>query len=88
LRENGYYLSEDPLSEETYSQQALFIAGKQDAITGYKDYYFLADKFPNSTLAVLNEAGHLMTIEKRVMVQSLFREWLASCERVDKSVLN
>jgi pimeloyl-ACP methyl ester carboxylesterase len=80
-RENGYFLPEDPLSAETFSQQALIIAGKQDSITGYKDYYYLADKFPNSTLAVLNEAGHLMTIEKRNIVQRLFSEWLGSLAR-------
>ncbi|MFC0190179.1 alpha/beta fold hydrolase [Fictibacillus aquaticus] len=84
-RENGYFLPEDPLSAETYSQQALIIAGKQDAITGYKDYYPLAEKFPNSTLAVLNEAGHLMTVEKRRIVQTLFRDWLESCARVTLS---
>lgn len=76
-REKGYFFKEDPLKNlAKLEQQVLVICGKQDAICGYKDYVFLLEHFPNVTFTVLDQAGHLMTIEKRSMVQSLVGDWL------------
>jgi pimeloyl-ACP methyl ester carboxylesterase len=76
-REQGYFYSEDPFKNiGELEQPALFIAGKHDSICGYKDYFFLLDHFPNSTFTVIDQAGHLMTIEKRNIVHSLVKEWL------------
>ncbi|MFC7373490.1 alpha/beta fold hydrolase [Fictibacillus iocasae] len=78
-REDGYFLREDPLGDGVYEHPALFIAGKLDAITGFEDCSFLTNKFSNSTFAVLEDAGHLMTIEKRAEVQSLVKDWAMKC---------
>lgn len=72
-----YYLAEEPFHDvETLPQSALFILGKQDYICGYKDHLFLMDKFPDSTFVVLDEAGHMLQIEKRDVVQTLVIDWL------------
>jgi pimeloyl-ACP methyl ester carboxylesterase len=76
-REKDYYLKEKPFGKlSRISQPALIIAGKQDAICGYKDYLFFLDLFPNSSLAVLDGAGHLIPIDKRETVKLLLKEWL------------
>jgi pimeloyl-ACP methyl ester carboxylesterase len=76
-REKGYYLKEKPFSQiSRISHPALIIAGKQDAICGYKDYLFFLDLFTNSSLAVLEGAGHLIPIDKRETVQLLIKDWL------------
>lgn len=74
-----YYLSDEPFHDvKTLPNPALFILGKQDYICGYRDHLSLLDKFPNSTLAVLDQAGHMLQIEKRELVQSLLKDWLIS----------
>lgn len=73
-----YYLAEEPFQDvQTLPNSALFILGKQDSICGYKDHLFLLDKFPNSTMAVLDQAGHMLQIEKREVVQTLIADWLS-----------
>lgn len=76
-RTEGYFFSEEPFSNvQSLQQLALIILGKQDAICGYKDHYALVDKFPNSTYAILDGAGHMLPIEKRELVQELVKDWL------------
>jgi pimeloyl-ACP methyl ester carboxylesterase len=72
-----YFLSEEPLHDvKSLPHSALFLLGKQDYICGYKDHQHLAEKFPNSTFAVLDRAGHMLQIEKREVVQMLVKDWL------------
>nr|WP_274609546.1 alpha/beta hydrolase [Mesobacillus boroniphilus] len=72
-----YYLIDEPFHDaETLPNSALFILGKQDYICGYKDHLSLLEKFPNSTVAVLDQAGHMLQIEKREVVQILLKDWL------------
>ncbi|MEH7443161.1 alpha/beta hydrolase [Bacillus sp. JJ1122] len=74
-----YFLSEEPFYEEkALPHPALFLLGKQDYICGYKDHQHLAQKFPNSTFAVIDKAGHMLQIEKREAVQLLLKDWLIS----------
>ncbi|CAM4039093.1 alpha/beta fold hydrolase [Mesobacillus thioparans] len=74
-----YYLTEEPFHDvQTLAHSALFILGRQDYICGYKDHMILLEKFPNSTFAVLNHAGHMLQIEKREAVQALVKDWLTS----------
>jgi pimeloyl-ACP methyl ester carboxylesterase len=81
-REKGYFLSDEPFKDIGNLQQpALFLLGKQDSICGYKDHFSLYEKFSNASYVVLNQAGHMLQIEKREMVQTIIRDWLIS-ERV------
>jgi pimeloyl-ACP methyl ester carboxylesterase len=76
-RKEGYYLREKPFCNlSRISQPALIIAGKHDAICGYKDYLLFLDLFTNSSMAVLDGAGHLIPIDKRETVQVLIKDWL------------
>ncbi|MCM3163324.1 alpha/beta fold hydrolase [Metabacillus litoralis] len=78
-REEGYYLKNDTFSDmNNLHTPTLFILGKQDSICGYRDYLPFLDMFSNLSFSVLDQAGHLMTIEKRAVVQSLFKDWLLS----------
>lgn len=80
-REKGYFFSTKPFDDVTsMTQNALFVLGKQDSICGYKDHYALLDKFPNATFAVLDQAGHMLQIEKRELVQSLLLDWLVTMD--------
>lgn len=75
-----YFLSDEPFHDvKSLPHSALFLLGKQDYICGYKDHQHLAEKFPNSTFAVLDRAGHMLQIEKREVVQMLVKDWLISC---------
>ncbi|TXC93028.1 alpha/beta hydrolase [Metabacillus litoralis] len=76
-RENGYFFSEEPFAGmEELSQPASIIVGKQDAICGYKDHLILLEKFPYATYAVLDQAGHMLHIDQREIVQGLIKNWL------------
>ncbi len=85
-RETGYFLSEEPLNNVgTLTQPALIILGKQDSICGYKDHFFLIEKFQNATFSILDGAGHMLQIEKRKIVQGLIKDWLIRSNLVCKS---
>ncbi|WP_456279437.1 alpha/beta fold hydrolase [Bacillus sp. AK128] len=76
-RDEGYFFKFELFKKAVeFSQPALIILGKQDSICGYKDHYFLLDKFPNGTLTVLNQAGHMLYIDKREVVEILIKDWL------------
>ena len=81
-REKGYYFLEEPFNDvDILPQPALIILGKLDSICGYKDHSFLIEKFPNSTFAILDQAGHMLQIEKRELVQELVKDWLITLLR-------
>jgi pimeloyl-ACP methyl ester carboxylesterase len=76
-REKGYFFKEEPFHNmEKLEQPTLILLGKQDSICGYEDHYALLEKFQHATLAVLDQAGHMLQIEKRDVVQSMVKEWL------------
>jgi pimeloyl-ACP methyl ester carboxylesterase len=80
-REEGYFLSASPLEAAgCFQQKALLLLGKQDAICGYLDYFPFINKFPNLTFTILDEAGHLLPIEKRETVQALVKDWVKSLQ--------
>jgi pimeloyl-ACP methyl ester carboxylesterase len=80
-RTEGYFLSEKPLHGlSALKQKSLFLLGKQDNICGFKDHMNLLDKFPNSTFAVLDLAGHMLQIEKRDAVQAMLKDWVSSSD--------
>ncbi|WP_429711247.1 alpha/beta fold hydrolase [Bacillus rhizoplanae] len=66
-----------------YEKPSLFLLGKQDSVTGYKDAWKILDKFPRATFAVLDKAGHNLQIEQDVLFHSLINEWL---NRVEENI--
>ena len=84
IRENpekyAFSFDVDDLSEP-FPRPALIIAGRQDAIVGYKDAWNILDKYPRATYVVLDRAGHQLE-EKAQVVNVLINEWL---DRVEES---
>ena len=60
----------------------LIIAGRQDAVVGYKDAWNILDNYPRATFVVADRAGHFME-EKTELINTLMNEWL---DRVEEYV--
>lgn len=58
---------------------SLIIAGRQDAIVGYRDAWNILEKYPRATYVVLDRAGHPLE-EKTGLVSVLMNEWLDRVE--------
>lgn len=61
---------------ENYKKPALFIAGKQDHVTGYRQLEKLCNNYTRGTLAVIDGAGHNLQIEKPEIFEIMVKEWL------------
>ena len=61
----------------------LIVAGRQDAIVGYRDAWPLLDHLPRATFAVLDRAGHGLEDEQTTLFRALAHEWL---DRVEEYV--
>jgi pimeloyl-ACP methyl ester carboxylesterase len=76
-REKGYFFSEELFGNvDRVNQPALILTGKQDSICNYRDSFVLLEKFSCASFVVLDQAGHMLQIEKRELVQGLVVEWL------------
>jgi pimeloyl-ACP methyl ester carboxylesterase len=60
----------------TYCRPTLFLLGRQDSSTGYRDAWRLLDHYPRATFAVLDRAGHNAQIEQPELFAALVDEWL------------
>jgi pimeloyl-ACP methyl ester carboxylesterase len=59
---------------------ALVIAGRQDAIVGFRDQWRLLGHMPRANFAALDRAGHFLEDEQRDLLHALTTEWLARVE--------
>jgi pimeloyl-ACP methyl ester carboxylesterase len=76
-RTKGYFFSFEPIHhEDRYPQPVQFILGKEDPICGYQDHLTLSKAFPQASCSILDHAGHMLDIEQRSTVQSIFANWL------------
>jgi pimeloyl-ACP methyl ester carboxylesterase len=79
--EAAYAFAEDvDTIGEPYVGPALIIAGRQDAMVGYRDALRLVDRYPRSTFVVLDVAGHSLIVERPAMIASLIADWLDRVE--------
>jgi len=67
-------------SSAPFTKPALFLVGRQDADVGYQDAWALLDDFPRATLAVLDRAGHFLSVEQEKLFGHLVAEWLDRVE--------
>ena len=58
----------------------LLLAGRQDAMCGYREAWKLLDNFPRGTFAVLDRAGHGLASEQQTVFRALVNEWLDRVE--------
>jgi pimeloyl-ACP methyl ester carboxylesterase len=54
----------------------LVLCGRQDALTPLSHHEEMAEKIPNSTLTVIDDCGHLATLERPKAVNEALRVWL------------
>lgn len=59
---------------------ALIVAGRQDAMVGYKPAWGILDNYPRGTFAVLDRAGHFLDLEQVPLLHALTGEWLNRVE--------
>lgn len=69
-----------------FERPTLVLVGKQDAVVGYADALSLLEKYPRSTFAILDAAGHNLQIEQSELFNTLTLEWLKRTEWSNESV--
>lgn len=77
--DGGEPLGREPF-DPIFDRPALFVLGRQDASTGWRDALRLADRFSHASYAVLDVAGHNVQIEQAGLFGALVAEWLGRCE--------
>jgi len=84
LQAHGYPLSLDVDAAPPFEKPTLILAGRQDAIVGYRDAWGILENYPRSTFVVLDRAGHLLEREQETLFSALVSEWL---DRVDENLI-
>ena len=67
---------------QPFGEPALFLLGRQDHVVGYRDAWKILEHFPRATYAVLDQAGHVPSVEQVLLERALISEWL---DRVEAS---
>lgn len=62
------------------NKPTLILVGRQDQLVGYQDAWDLIENFPRATFAVLDRAGHMLSLDQRVLMEALVNEWLDRVE--------
>ena len=60
----------------TYGVPTLALCGRQDAVTPLEFHEEIVDAIPGSELAIIEECGHMSTMERPHAVTALLRQWL------------
>ena len=66
--------------EINFYKPSLFLTGRQDQVVGYQIAFNLLENFPRATYAVLDRAGHYMSLEQEGLMHALVNEWLDRVE--------
>ena len=81
LQQNDYSFSfdvDEVIGE--FRKPALFLAGRQDWVVGYRDSWDIHQRFPRATYAVLDRAGHALPFVQEGLFNQLVLEWLDRVE--------
>lgn len=76
LERIGEHWELEPTGGPAYPGPMLVVAGRQDSVVGNAAAADLVDRYPRSTLAVLDGAGHALPHEQPVILAALIDEWL------------
>ncbi|WP_193103251.1 alpha/beta fold hydrolase [Brachybacterium sp. FME24] len=77
--DRDYTLRADPDERlDGFERPVLIVAGKRDAVVGFEDQRELAARFPQSTYAALDQAGHNVHLDQPETVRTLLRQWSRS----------
>lgn len=73
----SYALSVEPEERSPKFQgPAVFIMGRQDHVVGFQDQIGLSGHYLQSTIAVLDRAGHNVHLDQQGITRALLEEWL------------
>lgn len=73
----SYALSIEPEERAPkFEGPAVFIMGRQDHVVGFHDQLNLSAHYSQSTIAVLNRAGHNAHLDQQEITATLLEEWL------------
>ena len=75
----GFSFDVDALPKP-FPRPALFLMGRQDSVCGYRDAWQIIENYPRATFAVLDRAGHMVSIEQEGLYRALVSEWLDRVE--------
>ena len=64
-----------------YDRPGLVVVGRQDNVLGYHDQWVEFGRWPRTTFAVLDRAGHLLNIEQVQLFDTLVADWLDRVEQ-------
>jgi pimeloyl-ACP methyl ester carboxylesterase len=59
-----------------YTAPTLLVCGREDAVTPVEFHEEMADLIPHAKLAVIEQCGHMSTMERPQAVTALLRQWL------------
>ena len=66
---------------EPFDRPSLIVVGRQDSVVGYRDALRLVERYPRSTFAILDAAGHLLEGERPALFAALVDDWIDRVER-------
>jgi pimeloyl-ACP methyl ester carboxylesterase len=86
---SSYALSIEPENRSPkFQRPTVIVTGRQDHVVGFQDQIALSDHYVQSTVAVLDRAGHNVHLDQPGLTGVLLGEWLVRMEdwmRVDMS---
>jgi pimeloyl-ACP methyl ester carboxylesterase len=68
----------------SFDRPGLVVLGRQDSILGYNDQWRLFGQWPRTTVAVLDRAGHGLSIESPTLHDALINDWLDRIEQLQE----
>lgn len=83
--EKGYAFSFDvDKLIKRFDKPTLFLLGRQDTSVGYRDAWNIFEQYSRATFAILDEAGHILEIEKYILFNALVNDWLDRIQQFEK----
>jgi pimeloyl-ACP methyl ester carboxylesterase len=78
LRQTEAIIGRPPRLESLHRYRAptLIVVGREDAITPLELHEEMAAEIPGSELVIIEDCGHLSTLEQPQAVTALLRRWL------------
>lgn len=82
IRPNFTVSYAEEMNQATFDKPALFLLGRQDTVTGYQDAMMLHDRYPRTSIVILDRCGHGPQMPQRVLFEALTTEWLFRVEEM------